>query len=151
MRFDRLGSMMRARAVPLGSALLGLGLLASLGACADFQRGAYWDDEAEAGTAETGVAGLYGYAADVHPLLAAGCERCHAPGNSASGTDFLIFSDELEASYASTLEFVDLDAPAASRLLSKTAGAGHAGGAVFDDRSPEYALLLAWIEQGAPP
>lgn len=124
--------------------------LAALG-CADFQRGDYWVSEDSAGTAETGAEGLYGYGADVHVLLDTGCERCHAPGNSAGNTDFLITSDDVEASYASTLEFVDLESPATSRLLAKAAGAGHGGGAVYDDRSPEYALLLAWIEQGAPP
>lgn len=128
-------------------AALLLGLL--LAACADFKRGEYWElDDAPAD--EGGVEGEYGYSAHVHPLLDTGCERCHAPGKSASHTGFLITAD-IEASHASTLEFVDLDDPAASRLLSKTAGQAHGGGVIYDDRSPEYALILAWIEQGAKP
>jgi hypothetical protein len=124
--------------------------VALLSACADFKRGEYWElDDAVAD--EGGAEGEYGYARDIHSLLDAGCERCHAPGKSADNTDFLIISGDLEASYASTLEFVDLGSPADSRLLSKTAGKGHGGGVIFDDRSPEYALLLAWIEQGGQP
>lgn len=118
-------------------------------ACADFKRGEYW--ELDDAPADEGEDGEYRYAADVHPLLDAGCERCHAPGNSAENTGFLILTDDVDSSYASALEFVNLDSPAASRLLSKTAGDAHGGGVIFDDRSAEYDLLLAWIEQGAPP
>jgi hypothetical protein len=124
-------------------------ILAMASACADFKRGEYWDLEQFEGTA--GADGDYTYAADVYPLLDAGCERCHAPGNSAENSNFLILTDDLEGSYASTLEFVDLDNPAESRLLGKMAGSGHGGGVIFDDHSPEYELTLAWIEQGAPP
>jgi hypothetical protein len=124
---------------------LAVGLLG----CADFTRGAYWDLPDEDGE-PGGVEGELGYAADIHPLLDAGCERCHGPGNSAGHTGYVI-SDDLEASYASALEFVELGSPSASRLLSKTAGSGHGGGTIFDDRSDEYATILAWIEQGAAP
>jgi hypothetical protein len=124
--------------------------LTLISACADFKRGAYWEPEQD-GAGEGGAEGEYSYAADVHSLLDAGCERCHAPGNSADNTDFLIVSADLEGSYASTLEFVNLDSPADSRLLSKAAGKAHGGGVIFDDRSPEYDLMLAWIEQGAMP
>ena len=137
----------------LGAALLSatLGLLPGLLGCADFVRGEYW--ELDEGASEEGTAGdgVYGYAANVHELMDTGCERCHAPGNSAGNTNFLIHSDDVEASYASPLEFVDVEAPASSRLLGKMAGAGHGGGAVYDDRSAEYELVLAWIEQGAAP
>ncbi|MFO7567110.1 MAG: hypothetical protein R6X02_30980 [Enhygromyxa sp.] len=130
------------------------GLIASsiaLLACADFKRGEYWElDEAGEEQGE-GAEGEYGYAADVHSLLDAGCERCHAPGKSADNTKFLIYSADVEQSYASTLEFVNFDSPGDSRLLSKTAGSAHGGGVIFDDRSNEYELILAWIEQGAPP
>jgi hypothetical protein len=123
--------------------------LAMSSACADFKRGEYWGLDELAST--SGGEGEYSYAADIHPLLDAGCERCHAPGNSAEHTDFLILTDDLAASYTSTLEFVDLDNPAASQLLGKMAGSAHGGGVIYDDRTPEYDLTLAWIEQGAPP
>lgn len=134
MRFDR----------ALALALLGLT------GCADFVRGETWPQD-DAVASETGVAGELGYAADIHPLLDAGCARCHAPGSSADNTAYLVHSDDVMASYATALEFVDLDNPGDSRLLSKTAGSGHGGGTIFDDRSAEYELILAWIEQGAPP
>jgi hypothetical protein len=118
--------------------------------CADFVRGEYWPSDDEGGS-ETGSGAAQGYAAGIHPLLDAGCARCHAPGNSADNTAYILRSDDVMASYATALEFVDLDSPADSRLLSKTAGDGHGGGTIFDDRSAEYELILAWIEQGAPP
>ncbi|MFO7563185.1 MAG: hypothetical protein R6X02_11120 [Enhygromyxa sp.] len=102
--------------------------VALLFGCADFKRGEYWELDDDAVADEGGPEGEYGYARDVHSLLDAGCERCHAPGKSADNTDFLIISDDLEASYASTLEFVNLGSPADSRLLSKTAGKGRGGG-----------------------
>ncbi len=119
-------------------------------ACADFKRGPYWDVAGAGDTAGDADEPL-GYAADIHPLLDSGCRRCHAPGQSAADTGFLIHSDDVMLSYASALEQVDLDDPGASRLLTKAAGSGHGGGAIFDERSDEYGLLLAWIERGAAP
>lgn len=133
---------MRSRTLTL--AALPLALLA----CADFVRGDYWSQQGES---DTGVEGEYGYAADVHVLLDAGCARCHAPGESAGNTDFILTPEDTDASYELVLEFVDLDSPADSRLLSKSAGQGHQGGTIFDTDSPEYDLMLAWIQQGAPP
>jgi hypothetical protein len=133
--------------------MLALGLLV-LG-CADFKRGAYWDldDDGGGGGELDGTAGGgdLGYAADIHPLLDAGCERCHAANNSAGNTGYLVVSADPERSYTNALEFINLDAPASSRLLTKMAGQNHGAGVIFDDRSPEYALALAWIEQGAAP
>lgn len=123
--------------------------LAILAGCADFKRGDYWEI-GETGEDETADDGLYAYA-DVHEVLVAGCERCHAPGNSAGNTKFLLEADNLESSYTNVLEFIDTDSPADSRLLAKGAGNGHGGGTIFDESSAEYDLILAWIEQGAPP
>jgi hypothetical protein len=90
------------------------------------------------------------FAADVLPLLDAGCERCHASDGAASHTGLLLDGDE-QASYEMTLEFVDLEHAAQSRLLTKGAGQGHTGGVIYDDHGPEYATILAWIEGGALP
>lgn len=117
--------------------------------CADFTRGAYWEVDGQ-GT-DGGADGELGYEQDIHPLLDAGCERCHGPGNSAEDTNYDVISSDVETSYMSALVFVDLDSPGDSRLLSKTAGNGHAGGAIFAEGSAEYDLILAWIEQGALP
>ena len=160
--------------------LLGIALF-SLGACADFRRGETWEgtsesgdvatsapaptpsDESDAGApdddgAETsggasetgGLAAGPSFATDVLPILRAGCERCHSADGSASATTFLLGLDDVEA-YETTLDFVDLDDPAASRLLSKAAGSGHTGGVIFDDRATEYTTILDWIEHGAMP
>lgn len=117
--------------------------------CADFKRGDYWEVDGQ-GT-DGGVDGQLGYEQDIHPLLDAGCERCHGPGNSAEDTDYGVISTDVEASYMRALVFVDLDSPGDSRLLSKTAGNGHVGGTIFAEDSAEYDLILAWIEQGALP
>ncbi|HLT40410.1 MAG TPA: hypothetical protein VK034_29225, partial [Enhygromyxa sp.] len=58
------------------SEVIAILLLAS--ACADFKRGEYW--ELDDTPADEGADGEYTFAADVHPLLDAGCERCHGPG-----------------------------------------------------------------------
>jgi hypothetical protein len=126
-----------------------LALVLLLGGCADFARGAYWEIDGQ-GT-DGGVDGEFGYEQDIHPLLDAGCERCHGPGNSAEDTNYSVISTDVEASYTSALLFIDLDSPGDSRLLSKAAGNGHAGGAIFAEGSVEYDLILAWIEQGALP
>lgn len=120
-----------------------------LGGCADFTRGADWEID-EQGT-DGGVEGEVGYERDIHPLLDAGCERCHGPGNNAEDTNYSVISTNVEASYMSALGFIDLDSPSDSRLLSKSAGNGHAGGAIFAEGSAEYDLILRWIEQGALP
>jgi hypothetical protein len=88
--------------------------------------------------------------ADVFGLLEAGCERCHSPDGQASSTSFVL-TDNVAGAYDETLPFIDLGAPASSRLLAKGAGNGHIGGVIYDERSTEYATILAWIEQGAMP
>ncbi|MCA9649387.1 MAG: hypothetical protein KC501_05730 [Myxococcales bacterium] len=157
-----------------------LAVLVGTVACADFRRGDYWvepgsDEEGggseggatssspepdtgegpgDEGTASSGGSGdgpsALSFALDVYPLLEAGCERCHSPDGQANATSFILDGD-VEAAYATTLELVDLDDPDGSRLLAKTAGLGHTGGVIFDDRSSQYETILAWIEQGANP
>lgn len=154
-------------------------LLAS--ACADVRRGEYWDEPSADGSGEgqaddaattegsgdetgpsattTGAATDEGSGssgepppsfADVLPLLRSGCEDCHSATGEASDTDYVLGSDDADV-YAMTLEFIDLDQPAQSRLLTKTAGIGHNGGTVFDEGTTEYQTILEWIEAGANP
>ncbi|MCA9706047.1 MAG: hypothetical protein KDK70_09390 [Myxococcales bacterium] len=157
---------------------LGLVLVAAAGlvaGCAGFRRGDYWDEPVEttgsvddggggggpgpggsgssdggSGTS-TGAAPGPSFELDVLPLLRAGCERCHASDGAASNTELLLDLDDPEDLYAEVLGFVDLEAPAQSRLLVKGAGQGHTGGAIYDEHSAEYAAILDWIEQGAQP
>jgi hypothetical protein len=121
--------------------------------CADFRRGAYWDDvEAddddgdEPGDATEDVEDDLRFESDVYPLLVDGCQGCHEPG----ALDFTVSGDVSET-YESTLRFVDLDDPTSSRLLHKTRGDGHGGGTVYGRTSAEYEVILSWIERGAMP
>jgi hypothetical protein len=102
------------------------------------------------GDASTGIATGPSFGVDILPVLRAGCERCHTAAGAASTTSFLLDVDD-DTAYATTLDFVDLDNPPASRLLAKTAGQGHTGGVIYDDRSAEYDAILRWIEHGALP
>jgi len=123
-------------------------------ACADFSRGAQ-SVAADAGVEPHGDAGpadgaAVSFAADVHPLLIAHCQRCHMAGAEAGDTQLLLTGD-VAADYATVTRFVDTATPAGSRLLSKVTGNGHGGGTVFAAGSPEYLTVLEWIQQGAAP
>jgi hypothetical protein len=122
--------------------------------CADLERGPRAADAADAGDAGTPTAGdgaaALSFAADVHALLVDGCGGCHQTGGMAGETD-LLFSGDAAADRQVVVSFVSLDQPAASRLLSKGAGLGHGGGAVYRPGDAEYEVVLRWITQGAPP
>jgi hypothetical protein len=124
------------------------------GGCADFERGKSIpgpDAGAEAGVADGGDAGgALSFAADVHPLLLSGCRRCHVEGGQAGGTSLLL-SDDAAKDLPKVLALVDLSNPAGSRLLVKSAGQGHTGGAIYGPGSPEHERILNWIQGGARP
>jgi hypothetical protein len=126
---------------------------AVLGAgCADFSRGPA-APAADAGTGEGGAPTADGgasFAAHVHGILIAGCQRCHAEGAEAGDTAFLLTGDAV-ADLVATTDFVDGNAPAQSRLLTKMAGQGHGGGTLFAPGTPEYQTVLTWIQGGARP
>jgi hypothetical protein len=135
----------------LGALVLGV-------ACADFSRGDPLDTsglggggglpDARAGGSEGGSSSSYG--ADVHALLLDGCASCHSPAGAASSTG-LVFTGNAPEDYLSTMDFVDVGAPATSRLVVKMEGRGHTGGAIYTRVSPEYAQVLRWIGEGAAP
>jgi hypothetical protein len=108
------------------------------------------DDSGGSEGSDSGGAPAVSFAAEVHPLLIAGCERCHSADGQANTTS-LIYVDDPVLDLEGTLDFVDLDSPPSSRLLSKTTGQGHTGGVIYDDDSNAYTTILAWIEQGAHP
>jgi hypothetical protein len=121
--------------------------------CADFQRG---EPSADAGvTPRDGGGGGDGgdsisFASAVHPLLISGCQSCHRSGGEAGDTGFVMTGDA-EADYLEASSLIEASNPPASRLLRKGAGAGHGGGAIYGDGTPEYQTLLAWIAGGARP
>jgi len=121
--------------------------------CADFSRGAPSPD---AGAPPPGPGGgadggaNVSFASEVQPLLVSGCQGCHRAGGAAGDTS-LVLSGEVEADYLQATSSIDASNPPASRLLRKAAGAGHGGGAIYPDGTPEYQTLLAWISNGAQP
>ena len=123
--------------------------------CADFERGAPSpdagaapDDGGSGGPGDGGEAPSF--ASGAHSLLTAGCQSCHRNGGAAGNTGFVMTGD-VDADYLASLDLVDVSSPAASRLLRKGAGAGHGGGAIYGDSTPEYQTLLAWVAGGAQP
>ncbi len=132
-----------------GWTLATLLVVATLG-CADFSRGGPAADTGETADAgATGDGGALGFATDVYPLLAP-CRNCHVSGGAASSS-MLIFTGNAGTDYPTVLQFVDTAAPASSRILSKASGNGHGGGTVYAVGTNQYATILAWIQQGAPP
>jgi len=127
-------------------------LLAALG-CADFSRGAPSPDTGGAATpgdgGTKGDGGTLSFAADITPLLAT-CTNCHVAGGQASDTS-LVLTGNAAADYAAVVALVDTAAPASSRILSKVSGNGHGGGTIYAAGTPQYEIILAWIQQGAPP
>ncbi|MCP3097958.1 hypothetical protein LZ198_03605 [Myxococcus sp. K15C18031901] len=123
--------------------------------CADFHRG---DPTADAGTPSGGDGGGAGdgggdapsFATDAHPLLLSGCQSCHRAGGAAGNTGFVLTGDA-DGDFQAASALTDTAAPAGSRLLRKASGAGHGGGAIYADGTPEYQTLLAWIAGGAQP
>jgi hypothetical protein len=134
-----------------------IALLCLIAGCADFERG---DPSPEpppgqdAGTIGDGAAGADGVAAsfarDIHPILVDRCGRCHSSSGQASDTSLVLGSDA-NRDLPSVRKLVNLENPAASRLLIKGAGTGHGGGAILAATSAEYRAILQWISQGSAP
>ena len=135
-----------------GAAVLALAALSVLTfGCADFSRGPA-AVAVDAGAGEGGAAnpdGATSFAA-VEDVLISGCQRCHSTGGEAGDTTFLL-TGEAAADLDTVTRFVDVNAPAASRLLAKMAGNGHNGGAVYAPATPEYQTVLRWVQEGARP
>jgi hypothetical protein len=126
-------------------------LLFALAACADFERGPATPKPDASAPADGGADGAaVSFAADVDPLLVAGCQRCHAEGQQAGDTSFLL-PGEPTADYVAASRLVDVARPEGSRLLAKMSGVSHDGGTVYGATTPEYQTILAWIREGARP
>ncbi|MEO1481905.1 MAG: hypothetical protein AAFU77_07345 [Myxococcota bacterium] len=131
-------------------------------ACADLERGAASaptadanlnSNEASAGDNNnngTDPVESLSFAEDIHGALLRDCQTCHASDGQASGTE-LVYQDDVNADFATTLMFIDESSPADSRLLTKASGRGHGGGATYPTTSSEYDLVLRWIAGGALP
>jgi hypothetical protein len=129
-----------------------LGALGS-GACADFSRGGPLAAGGRSeGSASNGsdAGSTLTYSADIQPLLLDACATCHSQSGAASDTEFQLSGAVLD-DYASTLALVAVGSPETSRLLVKMSGRGHGGGATYPSTSPEYAIILLWVCEGAAP
>jgi hypothetical protein len=130
-----------------------VGLMFALASgCADLSRGPAVT-VADAGAGEGGAPetdGGVSFAANVEGLLVASCQHCHSTGGEAGDTTFLLGGDP-SADFAAATRFVDVNAPASSRLLAKMSGNGHGGGTVHAAGTPEYQTVLTWIQEGAQP
>jgi mono/diheme cytochrome c family protein len=128
--------------------VLAAALVGAVGGCADFSRGPA-PVGVDAGASEGGSADAAASFADVEAILTGNCQRCHSMGGEAGDTTFLLTGDAA-ADHATVMNFVDVNAPSASRLLAKMSGNGHGGGTVFAAGTPEYQTVLHWIQEGAP-
>jgi hypothetical protein len=123
-------------------------------ACAGFSRGEPTGSAGAGADADASVAGSGGgdasFAGGIHELLVRDCGGCHSTSGNAASSNWVL-TDNAGADLAATLPFVDEASPARSRLLTKASGTGHGGGRVHAVESPEYATVLHWIREGAPP
>ena len=128
-------------------------VLLALGAgCADFSRGPA-PAAVDAGVGEGGVVSpdaAVSFATGVHGILIGSCQSCHADGAEAGDTTFLLTGDAA-VDMSATTRFVEVNAPASSRLLAKMSGRGHGGGTLYAAGTPEYETVLRWIQEGARP
>jgi hypothetical protein len=138
-------------------ALFGFSLAAVLASagCADLERGEPAVTSSDGGPAGDTGAGdgspaARSFARDVRPLLIDGCARCHSRSGQAADSA-LVLGDDPARDRAAVLELINPGNPGASRLLSKGAGTGHGGGAIYAPGTPEYQTILEWISQGSAP
>ena len=133
--------------------------IAAGAACADLERGDPRPDSAPAiapdGAAPDGAIApdapaALSFARDVHRLVLDGCARCHSSNGQASNSTFVLVDDAAK-DRLEVLMFINPDNPAGSRFLTKGAGNGHGGGAIYTASSPEYRTILDWILQGGSP
>jgi hypothetical protein len=90
------------------------------------------------------------FADDARPILRKQCASCHSPEGPAARSRWVLRGGPED--YEATLRFVKPAAAAQSALLKKGTGAAlHGGGKSLAEQSPEYSVLLRWIEGGALP
>ncbi len=95
---------------------------------------------------------------DVHPLLdrlGCGTVECHGAFAGQGGMTLVLFGGDPVADYETLVKAergqrVNRMEPEKSLLLLKTTGAAHGCKQPVKPGSPEYKLLLSWIQNGAP-
>ncbi len=93
------------------------------------------------------------YRPDAKAILQNRCASCHGVGSAIPAATMAMTLDfdqaDDQATHATVLTKLDLNAPQASLLLQKATGTGHVGGTVITTGSPDYNNLVAWVQQGA--
>lgn len=85
----------------------------------------------------------------VHQVLMVSCASSGCHGTGAGGYSL---TGTVGTDYSNTLNTVTPGDGANSRLLKKATNASsHAGGPIFDVGTPDYELVLEWINGGANP
>lgn len=85
----------------------------------------------------------------VHALL---LDKCTGGGCHETGAGGYTLNGDAEADYLATLDRVIAGDGAGSKLVKKGAGvSSHTGGPVLQTDSPEYELVVDWINDGANP
>ena len=85
----------------------------------------------------------------VHAVLIAACSTAGCHGSGAGGYSLI---DDVDADYVATLDRVVPGDALASKLVKKGANiSSHTGGPSLQEGTPEYDLVIDWIDQGANP
>ncbi|MCA9030318.1 MAG: Ig-like domain-containing protein, partial [Planctomycetaceae bacterium] len=96
---------------------------------------------------------------DIQPVLSRhGCNSggCHGKASGQNGFKLSLFGFDTEFDYGALVHEargrrIDLAAPERSLLLTKSIGSvPHGGGKRIETGSDAYAMMLAWIQNGAP-
>jgi len=107
-------------------------------------------DVAEDAISEADSAGPpISFADGVHDILIANCTASGCHGAGAGG---FLLSGDIDADYTAVLDRVVPGDALASKLIKKsTATSSHTGGPVLQAGTPDYDLVVAWINDGANP
>lgn len=88
------------------------------------------------------------FSPEVHRLLTNACGSCHAEGQFAGGTSYLVPSDP-HAHFVAARSLVTPGNASKSKLYTRALGSEHAAGAIFTEDSEEAKLIAKWIDEGA--
>jgi len=110
------------------------------------------------------------YQKHIYPILRSKCSPCHLPGSTktrlvtksdidtpstsidfSSSLDLMTYEGSTVSGFVKQgiLGVVDPADPDNSQLLRKTVSSGHAGGAFWSKRAPDYLAIRQWIAEGA--
>jgi len=117
----------------------------SVGACADFHRGAAPDAGPDVAPDVKPVpVDDQVFENTVHPILQAMCMACHSKGNEAQNTRYILTQNPKD-DRATVVDLVFPADPEGSVLLRKGRGENHQGGIRLPADGLEYPVVRDWI------